>query len=50
MRVFGWCTVCRKVKRVTARDVDVALAAMRRGTPVGVCDDCSDHPLNATDP
>lgn len=42
MRVHGWCTVCHKIKRVTARDVDAALAVMRRGIPVGVCDSCAE--------
>jgi hypothetical protein len=41
VRVHGYCTSCRRVRRVAARDVDVALAAMRHGVPVGVCDACA---------
>jgi hypothetical protein len=43
MRVPGYCTECRRPRStVTARDVDVAMATMRHGSPVGVCDECRD--------
>lgn len=43
MRVHGWCRVCKRIRRVNARDVDVAMAVMRRGVAVGVCDECEEE-------
>jgi hypothetical protein len=41
VRVNGYCTSCHRYRRVSARDMDMALALMRRGIVAGVCDDCA---------
>ncbi len=38
MRLHGFCTTCHRYRLVTARDVDAALAVMRRGIAPGTCD------------
>ncbi len=40
MRLHGFCTTCHRYRLVTARDVDAALAVMRRGIAPGTCDTC----------
>lgn len=46
MRVHGYCTACRRVRRVNAH-VDAVVRSLGRGTatrPVhGVCDECRDE-------
>ena len=34
MKIHGWCSTCRKVRRVRVTHW------LGRGAPVGVCDDC----------
>lgn len=41
MRVHGYCTSCRRIKRVTVASSHLA-SSMMRGTPEGVCDDCEE--------
>ena len=42
MKIYGWCTVCRKVKPVTV--TSASAAAARGGVAQGVCADCEDKP------
>jgi hypothetical protein len=41
MRIHGWCTECRKIKRVTVTSAAMASLA-RGGVAQGVCADCED--------
>jgi hypothetical protein len=51
MRLTGWCERCHRVRLVDATDVNAALAVMRHGTAIGVCDECAEaaRPLRAGD-
>lgn len=40
MRLHGYCTACRRMRRVTVTPSSLA----RGGIPVGVCDDCAHLP------
>jgi len=51
MRLIGWCERCHRTRLVNATNVNAALAAMRRGIAIGVCDECDEaaQPLRAGD-
>jgi hypothetical protein len=39
MKIHGYCTECRKIKRVNVSGAGMALLAMKK-VATGICDDC----------
>lgn len=44
MKVPGYCTVCRRVKRVRVTTNGIAVAVVSNGPIQGICDDCENPP------
>lgn len=43
MKIHGYCITCHRVKRVTVRGNELAIASAKGGVARGICDACQDE-------